>query len=149
MKKYFQPQFSIELHETATCITYQTRYSRISLYEYKFHPSCIHLYILVTVPPEQLTILDGWGRILNGTAGPYQEGDNLALTCRVTGGTYIYIYTHQYMDYSRIQACRQISWISFRRKYTNTLCATHYSFQTRAHAKSLVSSRGMHDKQQQ
>ncbi|XP_058801892.1 B-cell receptor CD22-like, partial [Phymastichus coffea] len=42
--------------------------------------------LTVIVPPEQLTILDMWGRIQNGTAGPYLEGDNLALTCRVTGG---------------------------------------------------------------
>lgn len=40
----------------------------------------------VTVPPEQPTILDRWGRILNGTAGPYEEGDTPYLTCRVTGG---------------------------------------------------------------
>lgn len=40
----------------------------------------------VAVPPEQPTILDRWGRILNGTAGPYEEGDTPYLTCRVTGG---------------------------------------------------------------
>lgn len=40
----------------------------------------------VLVPPEQPTILDQWGRIVNGTAGPYEEGDTPSLTCRVTGG---------------------------------------------------------------
>jgi len=40
----------------------------------------------ITVPPEQPTILDRFGRILNGTAGPYEEGDAPYLTCRVTGG---------------------------------------------------------------
>ncbi|KYN01288.1 Kin of IRRE-like protein 1 [Cyphomyrmex costatus] len=42
--------------------------------------------LTVIVPPEQPTILDRWGRILNGTAGPYEEGDTPYLTCRVTGG---------------------------------------------------------------
>ncbi|XP_043273728.1 hemicentin-1-like isoform X2 [Venturia canescens] len=41
----------------------------------------------VIVPPEQPVILDRWSRILNGTVGPYEEGDDLTLTCRVTGGT--------------------------------------------------------------
>ncbi|KAI4488239.1 hypothetical protein M0804_005087 [Polistes exclamans] len=41
--------------------------------------------LTVIVPPEQPTILDRWGRILNGTAGPYEEGDTPYLTCRVTG----------------------------------------------------------------
>ncbi|XP_011496554.1 PREDICTED: hemicentin-1 [Ceratosolen solmsi marchali] len=43
--------------------------------------------LTVIVPPEQPAILDMWGRILNGTSGPYKEGDNLSLTCRVTGGS--------------------------------------------------------------
>ncbi|XP_066587732.1 neural cell adhesion molecule 2-like isoform X2 [Prorops nasuta] len=43
--------------------------------------------LTVIVPPEQPTILDAWdGRILNGTAGPYEERDSPQLTCRVTGG---------------------------------------------------------------
>ncbi|XP_023245527.1 synaptogenesis protein syg-2 [Copidosoma floridanum] len=42
--------------------------------------------VTVIVPPEQPAIMDMWGRQLNGTAGPYEEGDNLSLTCRVTGG---------------------------------------------------------------
>ncbi|XP_076758325.1 kin of IRRE-like protein 1 isoform X3 [Xylocopa sonorina] len=42
--------------------------------------------LTVIVPPEQPTILDQWGRIVNGTAGPYEEGDTPSLTCRVTGG---------------------------------------------------------------
>nr|XP_031846638.1 hemicentin-1-like [Nomia melanderi] len=41
--------------------------------------------LTVIVPPEQPTILDQWGRIVNGTAGPYEEGDTPSLTCRVTG----------------------------------------------------------------
>ncbi|KOX78873.1 hypothetical protein WN51_08632 [Melipona quadrifasciata] len=40
------------------------------------------------LPPEQPTILDQWGRIVNGTAGPYEEGDTPSLTCRVTGVRY-------------------------------------------------------------
>nr|XP_033324105.1 nephrin-like [Megalopta genalis]XP_033324106.1 nephrin-like [Megalopta genalis] len=42
--------------------------------------------LTVIVPPEQPTILDQWGRIVNGTAGPYEENDTPSLTCRVTGG---------------------------------------------------------------
>lgn len=45
-------------------------------------------FFSVAVPPEQPTILDRWGRILNGTAGPYEEGDTPYLTCRVTGGKF-------------------------------------------------------------
>jgi len=46
----------------------------------------IQIFLPIAVPPEQPTILDRWGRILNGTAGPYEEGDAPYLTCRVTGG---------------------------------------------------------------
>jgi len=46
----------------------------------------IQIFPSIAVPPEQPTILDRWGRILNGTAGPYEEGDTPYLTCRVTGG---------------------------------------------------------------
>lgn len=42
--------------------------------------------LYVTVPPEQPTILDKWGRLLNGTVGPHREGDDITLTCRTVGG---------------------------------------------------------------
>lgn len=42
--------------------------------------------LIFTVPPEQPTILDRWGRQLNGTVGPHQEGDDVTLTCRTVGG---------------------------------------------------------------
>ncbi|KAJ8924236.1 hypothetical protein NQ315_007027 [Exocentrus adspersus] len=38
------------------------------------------------VPPEQPTILDKWGRQLNGTVGPHEQGDDITLTCRTVGG---------------------------------------------------------------
>lgn len=38
------------------------------------------------VPPEQPTILDRWGRHLNGTIGPHEEGEDVTLTCRTVGG---------------------------------------------------------------
>lgn len=38
------------------------------------------------MPPEQPTILDKWGRQLNGTVGPHEEGDDVILTCRTVGG---------------------------------------------------------------
>ncbi|XP_018560909.1 neural cell adhesion molecule 2 [Anoplophora glabripennis] len=38
------------------------------------------------LPPEQPTILDKWGRQLNGTVGPHEEGDDITLTCRTVGG---------------------------------------------------------------
>lgn len=43
-------------------------------------------YLLFLVPPEQPTILDRWGRILNGSIGPHEEGDDVTLTCRTVGG---------------------------------------------------------------
>lgn len=49
-------------------------------------PALTQIFFSIAVPPEQPTILDRWGRILNGTAGPYEEGDTPYLTCRVTGG---------------------------------------------------------------
>ncbi|KAF2894573.1 hypothetical protein ILUMI_11600, partial [Ignelater luminosus] len=42
--------------------------------------------LLFTVPPEQPTILDKWGRQLNGSIGPHEEGDDITLTCRTVGG---------------------------------------------------------------
>ncbi|XP_033217421.1 nephrin-like [Belonocnema kinseyi] len=42
--------------------------------------------LTVIVPPEKPVILDRWSHILNRTAGPYEEDDELYLTCRVTGG---------------------------------------------------------------
>ena len=47
----------------------------------------VFLFCVFTVLPEQPVILDRYSRILNGSAGPYEEGDDLTLTCRVTGGT--------------------------------------------------------------
>lgn len=38
------------------------------------------------MPPEPPTILDKWGRHLNTTIGPYDEGDDISLTCRTVGG---------------------------------------------------------------
>lgn len=31
-------------------------------------------------------ILDRWGRILNGSVGPHEEGDDVMMTCRTVGG---------------------------------------------------------------
>ncbi|XP_025832974.1 hemicentin-1 [Agrilus planipennis] len=42
--------------------------------------------LTVVVPPEQTVILDKWGRKLNGTVGPHEEGDDVYLTCRTVGG---------------------------------------------------------------
>ncbi|XP_017771245.1 PREDICTED: nephrin [Nicrophorus vespilloides] len=42
--------------------------------------------LTVIVPPEQPTILDKWGRQLNGSVGPHEEGDDITLTCRTVGG---------------------------------------------------------------
>ncbi|CAH1393936.1 unnamed protein product [Nezara viridula] len=40
----------------------------------------------VSVPPEYPALFDKWGRQLNGTVGPLDEGDEVQLTCRVIGG---------------------------------------------------------------
>ncbi|XP_074042436.1 sidestep II transmembrane protein, partial [Leptinotarsa decemlineata] len=42
--------------------------------------------LTVIVPPEQPTILDKWGRQMNGTVGPHEEGDDITMTCRTVGG---------------------------------------------------------------
>ncbi|CAG9863888.1 unnamed protein product [Phyllotreta striolata] len=42
--------------------------------------------LTVIVPPEPPTVLDKWGRHLNKTIGPYNEGDDITLTCRTVGG---------------------------------------------------------------
>lgn len=40
-----------------------------------------------SVPPEYPLVLNRWGHQLNGTVlGPMEEGDDIVLTCRVTGG---------------------------------------------------------------
>ncbi|XP_055639841.1 nephrin-like [Toxorhynchites rutilus septentrionalis] len=41
----------------------------------------------VIVLPEQPVVLDRWGRLMNGTKiGPKEEGDDIVITCRVSGG---------------------------------------------------------------
>ncbi|XP_052864389.1 hemicentin-1-like [Anopheles cruzii] len=41
----------------------------------------------VIVLPEQPVVLDRWGRHINGTKlGPKEEGDDVVITCRVSGG---------------------------------------------------------------
>ncbi|XP_058446543.1 nephrin-like isoform X2 [Malaya genurostris] len=47
-----------------------------------------HRYNLtVIVLPEQPVVLDRWGRLMNGTKlGPKEEGDDIVITCRVSGG---------------------------------------------------------------
>ncbi|XP_023711739.1 nephrin isoform X2 [Cryptotermes secundus] len=42
--------------------------------------------LTVIVPPALPTIIDHWGRQLNATVGPHNEGDDVILTCRVIGG---------------------------------------------------------------
>ncbi|XP_049820104.1 neural cell adhesion molecule 2, partial [Aethina tumida] len=42
--------------------------------------------LTVIVPPEQPSILDKWGRQLNNSVGPHEEGDDVTLTCRTVGG---------------------------------------------------------------
>ncbi|XP_015585222.1 nephrin isoform X2 [Cephus cinctus] len=55
--------------------------------DFKLAQSRSYRYNLaVIVPPEEPTILDRMGHVLNGTAGPYKENDELLLTCRVIGG---------------------------------------------------------------
>jgi hypothetical protein len=50
-------------------------------------------YSFVSVPPELPTIIDHWGRQLNTTVGPHNEGDDVILTCRVIGGE-LYTISH-------------------------------------------------------
>ncbi|XP_060524523.1 nephrin [Cylas formicarius] len=42
--------------------------------------------LTVVVPPEAPILLDKWGRLLNGTIGPHEVGDDITLTCRAVGG---------------------------------------------------------------
>ncbi|KAF6215884.1 hypothetical protein GE061_000219 [Apolygus lucorum] len=42
--------------------------------------------LTVIVPPEYPTVYDKWGKQLNTTIGPHDEGDEVSLTCRVVGG---------------------------------------------------------------
>ncbi|XP_069700710.1 neural cell adhesion molecule 2-like [Periplaneta americana] len=42
--------------------------------------------LTVIVPPEHPKVIDHWGRQLNTTVGPHNEGDDVILTCRVIGG---------------------------------------------------------------
>ncbi|CAB0033845.1 unnamed protein product [Trichogramma brassicae] len=41
--------------------------------------------VFKSLPPEQPQIFDKWGRTMNGTSSPYEEGETLSLTCHVTG----------------------------------------------------------------
>ncbi|XP_065206080.1 synaptogenesis protein syg-2-like isoform X2 [Planococcus citri] len=42
--------------------------------------------LTIIVPPEKPTLYDRFGRQLNKTVGPHDEGDDIMLTCRVIGG---------------------------------------------------------------
>ncbi|XP_031617439.1 nephrin-like isoform X2 [Contarinia nasturtii] len=43
--------------------------------------------LTIIIPPEYPLVLNRWGHQLNGTIlGPMEEGDDIVLTCRVTGG---------------------------------------------------------------
>lgn len=45
------------------------------------------VFFLLSVPPEYPLVLNRWGHQLNGSIlGPMEEGDDIVLTCRVTGG---------------------------------------------------------------
>lgn len=47
----------------------------------------MRLYLYSVVPPEYPLVLNRWGHQQNGTIlGPMEEGDDIVLTCRVTGG---------------------------------------------------------------
>ncbi|XP_073999572.1 sidestep II transmembrane protein [Rhodnius prolixus] len=47
----------------------------------------VELWIcFVAVPPEYPAVFDKWGKQLNTTIGPHDEGDEVSLTCRVVGG---------------------------------------------------------------
>jgi hypothetical protein len=46
-----------------------------------------HIYVLVSVPPEKLLILDDKGTIIpHHILGPYNEGSSVNITCIATGG---------------------------------------------------------------
>ncbi|KAJ3649505.1 hypothetical protein Zmor_021245 [Zophobas morio] len=69
--------------ETALSILF-----REDVYDLPLH-RIVHLELKSSIylfPPEQPTILDKWGRQLNGTVGPHEEGDDITLTCRTVGG---------------------------------------------------------------
>ncbi|RZF42473.1 hypothetical protein LSTR_LSTR004392 [Laodelphax striatellus] len=42
--------------------------------------------LTVIVPPEYPQVMDAFSKTVNSTLGPYVEGSNVTLTCRVTGG---------------------------------------------------------------
>lgn len=48
----------------------------------------VDFFFLLVVPPEKPTLYDRWGRQLNKSVGPHDEGDDVQLTCRVIGGKY-------------------------------------------------------------
>ncbi|XP_050504924.1 neural cell adhesion molecule 2 [Diabrotica virgifera virgifera] len=45
-----------------------------------------YLFPIIIFPPEPPTILDQYGRLLNGTVGPHDEGDDITMKCRTVGG---------------------------------------------------------------
>lgn len=46
------------------------------------------LFYFLAVPPEKPTILDSDGQLITSVAGPYIEGSDAKLICRVRGGKY-------------------------------------------------------------
>lgn len=84
IKKYYNMHHAIQyriLNEFKYLILYY--YAVINKNKIKWW---IYYHFLISVLPEQPVILDRLGRTVNGSIGPEKEGDDLILTCRVTGG---------------------------------------------------------------
>jgi hypothetical protein len=76
-------EFDFCLLEIMKCLIYCLLSTFLS---YKVTLLLTKRYSFVSVPPALPTIIDHWGRQLNTTVGPHNEGDDVILTCRVIGG---------------------------------------------------------------
>jgi len=58
----------------------------------KVLPSFNEQFIFVSVPPEELVILDGNKRDRIKTVEPYNEGSSISLICQVRGGKLFFYF---------------------------------------------------------
>jgi hypothetical protein len=70
-----------------------------------------------TVPPPRPVILDTHGNILGPVAGPYTEGEELNLHCKVTGGK-----QNRLVSWRRVQKAYHWSALNDERYSINPIC---------------------------
>lgn len=69
--------------------------------------------IFFSVPPQKPTIIDDKGKEVSSVAGPYEGGEDIKLTCMVSGGEWPVLTIPDYriaMNYATSIEKKQFTW---------------------------------------